>query len=653
MALTVTPAIPASRIVNVIPSVLPAGGSALDLIGMMLTDNDRLPIGDVLQFETSDDVDDYFGSMTVESAWGSIYFLGYDNSFAKPGRFLATRYNRDDAAAWLRSGRVAGYTLAELQAIGGPLSITVDGVAQSGTVDLTSATSFSVAAEIIGADLGIKGTLDASVTGSINDGSASVTGSITGSVLTVTAVGSGVLYPDSELSGTGGGGIAAGTQIVAQLTGTLGGTGTYSVSIAQNVTSTTIAATHDPVLTVTAQASGSISLGDLLEGSGIAAGTYVRTFMSGTGGTGTYTVSESQIVGSVNILAYRPGVSYDSIFGSFVVWSGTAGALSTIDYAAAGTVASDLNLTAATGAQLSQGAVAATPDAFMDHIIEITQNWISFSTTFEPSESEKIDFATWTNSKQNRYLYSMWDTSAVNKGPSGPSEAAGTIVAGNFSGIAMIYDDPDIDTVGGSLGAFLMGQIASIDFNRTNGRATSAFRRQAGLLPQIFNGTEQGYLEGYGLNSYGSYTTANDAFTWFYPGNISGDFLWIDSYVDQVWLNNALQLAMMVLLDNVGSIPYNTAGYALVEASCLDPIEAAINAGVIRLGVTLSASQKAEVNAAAGKDVAGTLQSRGWYLLIQDAAPIVRQARGTPPMTLWYMDGQSIQKLSLASIEVQ
>lgn len=653
MALTVTPAIPASRIVNVIPSVLPAGGSALDLIGLILTDDARLPMGDVLAFATSDDVDDYFGTLTDMSALGSIYFLGYDNSFAKPGRMLAARYNQEDVAAWLRGGRVAGLTLAELQAIAGSLSVTIDGVVETGTIDLSGATSFSVGAEILGEQMGIAGVLDASVTGSINDGSASVTGSIAGTVLTVTAVGAGTLYPESVLSGTGGGGVAAGTEIVAQLTGTLGGTGTYSVSISQTVTSTTIAATHDPVMTVTAVGAGSIQLGDLIDGAGVADGTYLRTFMSGTGGTGTYTVSESQTIGSQALTAYRPGVTYDPVFGSYVFWSGTEGADSTITYAAAGTVASDLNLTAATGAQLSQGADAATPEAFMDGIIAITQNWISFMTDFEPSEADKTLFATWTNSQQNRYLYSMWDTNAINKGPSGPSEAIGTINDGNFSGIAKIYDDPDIDTVGGSLAAFLMGMIASIDFTRTNGRATAAFRRQAGLLPQVFSGTEADYLLDYGVNFYGNYTTANDEFTWFYNGSISGDFLWIDSYVNQVWLNNALQLAMMVLLDNVGSIPYNTAGYALVEAACLDPIEAAINAGVIRLGITLSASQIAEVNSAAGRDVAGTLSSRGWYLQILDAAPIVRQARGSPPMTLWYMDGQSIQKLSLASIEVQ
>jgi hypothetical protein len=109
----------------------------------------------------------------------------------------------------------------------------------------------------------------------------------------------------------------------------------------------------------------------------------------------------------------------------------------------------------------------------------------------------------------------------------------------------------------------------------------------------------------------------------------------------------------MVLLGSVYSIPYNTQGYAQIEAACLDPINAAVNFGAIRAGVTLSASQAAQVNASSGLDIADTIQSRGWYLQVSDAQPQVRAARASPPCTLWYTDGQSVQAINLASIEVQ
>lgn len=71
------------------------------------------------------------------------------------------------------------------------------------------------------------------------DSAASVTASIAAAVMTVTVVASGALGAGQTLAGTG---VTAGTTVVAQLTGPTGGTGTYSVSVSQTVSSTTITA---------------------------------------------------------------------------------------------------------------------------------------------------------------------------------------------------------------------------------------------------------------------------------------------------------------------------------------------------------------------------------------------------------------------------
>ena len=67
----------------------------------------------------------------------------------------------------------------------------------------------------------------------------------------------------------------------------------------------------------------------------------------------------------------------------------------------------------------------------------------------------------------------------------------------------------------------------------------------------------------------------------------------------------------------------------------------------------LSASQIAAVNASAGAKIDTVLSSRGWYLQIKDPGATVRAARGTPIITLYYMDGGSIQTITMASILVQ
>lgn len=74
------------------------------------------------------------------------------------------------------------------------------------------------------------------------------TGSIVEDMMTVTAIDSGTIIPTNELFGVG---VESGTQIVAQLTGSPGGIGTYTVSEAQTLASQTLSAGYISVATPT------------------------------------------------------------------------------------------------------------------------------------------------------------------------------------------------------------------------------------------------------------------------------------------------------------------------------------------------------------------------------------------------------------------
>jgi len=106
-------------------------------------------------------------------------------------------------------------------------------------------------------------------------GTASVTNAST--TLNVTAVTNGIVSPgDFVTDATTPANIPAGTTIVAQLTGTAGGVGTYQMSAAATATAAgdTFAAASDNML-VTAVASGSFNVGDPITGTLVAAGTTV------------------------------------------------------------------------------------------------------------------------------------------------------------------------------------------------------------------------------------------------------------------------------------------------------------------------------------------------------------------------------------------
>ena len=491
--------IPFSEVVQVVPSVLSAGGTAVDLNGLMLTDNALAPYAQILQFSNAAGVKNYFGSNSTEASLATVYFNGYSIGTQLPGALLMTRYPEVAIAGFLRSGSFAAITLGELQGYTGALTLSVGGSPiTSGTINLSGATSFSDAATIITA------------------------GFVT------------------------------------------------------------------PPFTVI----------------------------------------------------------YESTTNSFVFTTTATGNAATITYATVSTFSTEMLLTQASGAVLSQGSDAVTPADFMDGVVTQNQNWATFMTVYELMDKEA--FADWSNSLSPRWLYVAQDTNIDALTPNNTTTFGNYLQTNNLVGTCPIYGDS-------TLAAFVCGFAASLNFTRLNGRATLDFKIQSGLVASVANATDYAAVLSNGYNCYGAFGSNNPAnnANWFTPGLVSGEWLWADTYLNQIWLNANIQLAMVNLLLDVGSIPYNTQGNALIYSAALNPINSAIRFGAIRTGIAVSAAQAAEIQYTLGFDVAPTLASQGFYLQISPATAITRAARQSPPITLYYQDGESVQQITLASIVIQ
>jgi hypothetical protein len=668
MPSTVTPAIPAGQLVNVVPSVLGAGGQPLQFWGFILDANlgangyPLMPMGEVLLFADTADLEGYFGDTSQEAGLGSVYFTGPVNATVTPSGILMAQYALNAVPAYLRSGSLANVTLGELQALDASLTISVDGTPITETINLATATSFSNAATLIGSQLGIKGIQVGEITASLSTTTmtvsalvqgpehAVVTANLSGSTMTVTAITGGYLQVGDVVSGTG---ITVGTTIASWNGGGVpGGVGSYTLS--ENASSET-------AVTVTSYApTPTLAIGQVVSGTGITAGTYISAFGTGTGGTGTYTLSASATTESgETVTVYSPGCSYSALHDTFDIHSGTTGTGSSVSFGT-GAAATTLLLTQALGAIQSSGAAASNMTTFMDTILTQTQNWVSWMTAWELTDTDKEAAATFNNAQDNGYVYELLETNVLDTESGGPSAPVAFVNNGDLSGVEMIYTNPAITTLYGEKAAFAMGWTASLNFTALNGRATQAFKSYIGGLPDITSGTIAEILAGapqtgtfgYGVNFYGNYTTRSQGFPQWQRGLISGPYMWKDSYVDQIWLNNALQEAIMEGLTTVNSVPYNTDGAALIESWCLDPILAAVNFGAIVAGVTLSQAQQQEVNQMAGVIISGTLTQRGWYLQVSNASAATRAIRASPPCTLFYCDGGAIQAVDIASIEI-
>ena len=506
--------IPASSIVTVNPAVIGTGGSPLSLNGVVLDTSELIPTGKVLTFTSADAVADYFGLSSTHKDLADIYFLGYSDSYIKPGKLYIAPYADSGRSAWLMSA--AGLTLGAVKALeAGTLTIIIDGTEDTtASIDLSGSSSLSDAASTI----------------------------------------------QAALQATGFNGVAC---------------------------------------------------------------------------------------------------EWNSTVGRFIITSSTTGQSSTISYAS-GALASGLYLTQANAATLSQGVAADTPETAMANIVANATNWATFMTSWEPDTADKLEFAEWCNEQNQRFAYVAWDSDANACVADQESTFASQVNTLEYDGIIPISGDPvycmgkgsTLAAVTLNVAAFVCGMIASIDFSRTNARITGAFKSQSGLAISCADEQKAENLMDNGYNFYGSYATANDGFVFFYNGQLSGKWKWIDPYVNQIYMNNQFQLALMTLLTAVGSVPYTESGYALIRAALQDPIQQMLKFGGIRAGVEMSELQKAEVNQVAGVMIDRTIEQDGFYLQVLDPGAQVRGNRGTPVCNFWYTDGGSVHKITLASIDV-
>ena len=134
--------------------------------------------------------------------------------------------------------------------------------------------------------------------------SAVFTASTSGTTLTVTAITNGSIAAGQVLFGVG---ITQETVITALGTGT-GGVGTYTINLSQTVASEQMnsatvgavvtASMSGTTLTVSAVTSGTLFIGQTVQGAGVTVQTIITALGTGTGGAGTYTINNSQTVAS-------------------------------------------------------------------------------------------------------------------------------------------------------------------------------------------------------------------------------------------------------------------------------------------------------------------------------------------------------------------
>lgn len=319
------------------------------------------------------------------------------------------------------------------------------------------------------------------------------------------------------------------------VTGDFTSTNAFSSKGAASVTGSIAGTT----LTVTAVASGTLWVGQVLSGTGIASNTYITAFGSGTGGTGTYTVSTAPttdptgsitITGSVGTLIYNPrvfgflNVGNDLTVGGTTTLSGTtnlngtntlAGFTSTADgtFSGTGQVRVPQGTTAQRSGSPAVGMIRYNttleyPENYIQESSGVTISSITNSTTTAtlttatPHGLVTGASVTVSGASPSAYngTFSITVTSAtaftytMGSNPGGSASVVGSYTNnfwGPFGGLKTVSTSaPGGLTAGATISSITRsGTTATLTTSSAHGRSTGQVVMVYNAVPSAFNGT--------------------------------------------------------------------------------------------------------------------------------------------------------------------
>lgn len=341
-------------------------------------------------------------------------------------------------------------------------------------------------------------------------------------------------------------------------------------------------------------------------------------------------------------------ITYDDARGRFLLTTTATGPTAEVS-PVTGTLAESIGLSSDIGAYIQPRGVGAD-DAFsaMGRAVESSSNWGLFTTVWDADIDERLTFASWTSTQGLfEFGYVGWDTDAASTAPNNANSFGAQVFTVPYQGTIPLYGDL-------RHAAGVLAWAASTNFQMVEGRNALAFRQLAAGVPASVSNLDQanGLLSN-GYTYLGQYASAANNYAVLYNGALSGQFNYADTYLGQAWLRRNLQQALFEVLLAYNTLPYNSDGYNAIYQGAQGVISQAIQNGVIRSGVTLSASQKAQINQQAGTAIDSELTTLGWHLQVRDPlTTAVRTVRGSPVVNFWYADGGSIQRIVVSSTTV-
>lgn len=634
-------AIDLKKLINITDSTVTAGFTGVTQAGVFLDKNPIIPFNgtseQVIRFNDADTVGEFFGTDSLEYATAVKYFTGYTGTLSLPPFCYFARYIDVGSAPYTSSSQLDPVNnLTALQAItSGSLTVNFDGTPTTITaIDLSTITTFAEAATILETalqddipDATVIYNADLNIF-TISNGDDSGTSTVDYCTVTPLSSAMNITQADGATLVQGSGGAVAPY--------TRGGTLFLSdLAVLQAITSGTLTVNFNSVPV----ALTSINLSTATSFSQVASIVQTKLQLQIAAGT----------------------VTYDSLTQAFTISNGDLSGTSTVSYCSNSALAAAMKVEESTGAILSQGSPALTVAQNLNNVIAITKNWTSFTNLFDLPDAPNYDyqfaFCDWVIANPG-YIYMLWTTEPNLLIPNNQSNIAYAMVA---QGLATLNADgsitynatmmPNFGEV--DIAAFCMGMGASVDYTQLDATINFAGKSQVGLLPLVTTNTEYDALIAKSFNFYGEFNSKASTYNFTENGTIGGPFKFVDNVYNQIWLDDAIQNEIAVLIQTIKRLPNNQSGYSLLKNTVNSVMLDALDNGVAETGNQFDATQRAALIQQAGYDITPQLTNTGYVIQVTPATPAERVQRAPVKGKVWYSNGGAINTIDFVVTFVQ
>lgn len=610
------------------------------LIGRFFTANPVLPTGSFLQFSNFVDVGTYFGTSSEEYYRALFYFSWFSKNLTSAPAIQFANWANVAIAPQIYPIPNQTQNLTVWQSISaGSFGLTIGGVVQTYSSLNFSTLSFAAIATLL--------------TTTINS---AVTTSQTGTLNATTAV--------TSLSSTSG--LSVG--MIVQGAGIPAGT---TISVIDSSTAITLsqAATVSTSETLTFFLASNAQFANAVV-------TYIPSdngfyFQGGVAGAGDISVQAGTTgidITAVNLLGWLPASGYlnniynSGIYNSNAIWSNGSAAVDIAVNLTASNGASNnfgsfafLNNLGVTITQIKEAAAwnAALNDTYLYSVPVVAANVNSWVPQLSSFEGLAVTLS------QTAIVQSGTVASASNviSGLSGATQVlqigmpvSGANILPNTVILSITNDNTVVISTNASGSATESITFSTIQFPEQAPMMIEAATNYAGVntvqnyMFQVFDPwltplvTSDSVSESYdsvSLNYYGQTQTAGQMFNFYQRGLLQGPSsaaLDMNTYVNEIWLKDAIGAALLQLLLNMLEVPANSQGNALALLTIQGIINQALLNGTISINKTLTDAQKTFITSITGDSNASyQVQNAGYWVdcIIQpipDVSPVQYEA---------------------------